>query len=859
MGDNPTRARRTARRNARPNMPPLTHTHKKPSPTGKPRRYWWMRWWRRQNPIAQDRFAMLGPLVAVLLFVLVMLSAFGYLRVEESEREMEAVTRDVEYAQQRLRLRLLERQEQLMRVARQITNHEIEEEEFIFQAENLISQYPELLSITWLDEHRVVKAMHASPSANESSMRKTGDLLAPGDTDGTYDLARDLRQPIYSSPQHATGNGATLFVQIPLSDAARFSGVVMGEYSIDGLLRFGVPAEVMARYAVALLDDRQNLLAGMVPAASGRRLGGLLWAGRDIQQEVPVSPVGNSLMLRAQGYRTSQDMVGGGFMWLIGALSAITLWMLLGTWRHTRRRIQAQQALVAETNFRRAMENSMLTGMRALDMQGRISYVNPAFCSMTGWTESELVGRTAPFPYWPEEDRENLAMRLEDELNGRSNPGGFEVRVRRRNGQVFDARMYVSPLIDPNGVQTGWMTSMTDITEPRRIRQELTASYERFTTVLESLDSAVSVVPLGGDELLFANKLYRMWFGMDGLGHRKLVDMSGVPPVQSTDDSDQVDELAGEVGGPLTDARPENAEVFVDELSKWLEVRSRYVTWVDGRLAQMVIATDITARRRAEQLAAEQAERAQTASRLITMGEMASSVAHELNQPLTAISNYCNGMVSRLQKKQINEEDLLWALEKTARQAQRAGQIVQRIKAFVKRSEPNPTPSEAATMVANALELADIELRRQQVRLTHYVAARLPLLMVDPILIEQVLINLLKNGAESILQAKRPVAQRQIELKVLPRKINALEVIEFSVRDSGKGVPDELLERIYEAFYSTKSEGMGIGLKLCRSIIESHHGRIQVENLYNGNEISGCVFSFWIPVVSQLKPAAFPS
>jgi PAS domain S-box-containing protein len=817
-----------------------------------------MRWWRRQPPQAQDRFAMLGPLAAVVLFVLVMLSAFSYLRVEEVEREQEAVTRDVEYAQQRLRLRLLERQEQLMRVARQIANHEIDEEEFVFQAENLVSQYPELLAITWIDAHRTVKAAHASPSAPAPSQRKTGEVLAPADTDGTYDLARDLRQPIYSGPQVREQFDATLLVQIPLTDAARFSGVVMGEYSIDGLLRFGVPPEVMARYAVALMDDDQRLLAGSVPAPPNRLFAGLPWAARGIEQEVPVSPVGNSLVLRAQGYRTSQDMVGGGFMWLIGALSALTLWMLVGTWRHTRRRVQAQQALVAETNFRRAMENSMLTGMRALDMQGRISYVNPAFCSMTGWTESELVGRTAPFPYWPEEDRETLAARLEDELSGRSNPGGFEVRVRRRNGQIFDARMYVSPLIDPHGVQTGWMTSMTDITEPRRVRQELTASHERFTTVLESLDSAVSVVPLGGDELLFANKLYRLWFGMDGQGHRQLVDMAGVPPVQNTDDNDQVDELAGLPTDPLTDARPENAEVFVDVLGKWVEVRSRYVTWVDGRLAQMVIATDITARRRAEQLAAEQAERAQTASRLITMGEMASSVAHELNQPLTAISNYCSGMVSRLQKKQLSEEDLLVALEKTARQAQRAGQIVQRIKAFVKRSEPNASPSDAATMVANALELADIELRRQQVRLTHYVAARLPLLMVDPILIEQVLINLLKNGAESILQAQRPVARRQMELKVLPRRINGLDVIEFSVRDSGKGVPDELLERIYEAFYSTKSEGMGIGLKLCRSIIESHHGRIQVENLYNGNEISGCVFSFWIPVASQLNPAPVP-
>jgi signal transduction histidine kinase len=104
----------------------------------------------------------------------------------------------------------------------------------------------------------------------------------------------------------------------------------------------------------------------------------------------------------------------------------------------------------------------------------------------------------------------------------------------------------------------------------------------------------------------------------------------------------------------LTDAGAENAEVFVEELDRWLEVRTRYLTWVDGRLAQMVIASDITPRRNAEEQAALQAERAQTASRLITMGEMASSVAHELNQPLTAISNYCNGMISRVKEQRIS-------------------------------------------------------------------------------------------------------------------------------------------------------------------------------------------------------------
>jgi C4-dicarboxylate-specific signal transduction histidine kinase len=230
------------------------------------------------------------------------------------------------------------------------------------------------------------------------------------------------------------------------------------------------------------------------------------------------------------------------------------------------------------------------------------------------------------------------------------------------------------------------------------------------------------------------------------------------------------------------------------------------------------------------------------------MGEMASSVAHELNQPLTAINNYCNGMVSRIKAQQINEGELLVALEKTAKQAQRAGQIIQRIRSFVKRSEPNRTLSEVGAMVTESVELAEIELRRFNVRLNHYVAARLPSLMVDPILIEQVLINLLRNAAESIDMALRQTSQRIVELRVVPKTLDDKPVIEFSVQDTGKGLSPEVLSRLYEAFYTTKADGMGIGLSLCRSIVESHLGRMSAENLYNGDEVSGCRFSFWIPL-----------
>ncbi len=815
---------------------------------------WWRQWWRRQTPVLQDAVAMLAPLVAVLLFLAAIASAFWYLRAEEIGREQEAVKRDVEYAQQRLRLRLLERQEQLMRLARYASNGEIDAAEFTSRAESLASSFPELQAIAWIDDRRRFKASYAAPSVLPVQQHTVGDVLHLGETESSYALARELRQPVFSRPTRDGDPQALLQLHIPLFDQGLFAGDVMGEFSIDGLLRYGVPPEVTARYAVSLLDASGNLLAGNGFGNARKARPRLLpWAERTNEYEVPVSPVGNGLVLRAQGYRTSPGLVGNGLFWLVGALSVLTVWMLIGTWRHTRRRLQTQQALVAETNFRRAMENSMLTGMRVLDLQGRISYVNSAFCAMTGWSESELVGQTPPFPYWLEADHEMLQGRIEEEIHGRALPGGYQIRVKRKNGTVFNARLYVSPLIDARGQQTGWMTSMTDITEPTRIREQLSASHERFTTVLEALDASVSVAPIGSEELLFANKLYRLWFGCDTVGHLAMVAQAG-QPASATQDEDpgDVDPLAGLPIGTLTAAQPANNEIFVPALGKWLEVRSRYLTWVDGRLAQLVISTDITPRRVAEDLAAAQAHRAQTSSRLITMGEMASSVAHELNQPLTAIANYCSGMMSRISAHQIEEAELLAALEKTARQAQRAGQIIQRIRAFVKRSEPNRTPSDVATIVAEAVELAGIELRRRNVRLNPYVAARLPVLRVDPILIEQVLINLLKNAAESIDLAQRPTARRSVELRVLPRVVEGQNAVEFSVQDTGAGLAPEVVERLYEAFFSTKPEGMGIGLNLCRTIVESHQGRMQAQNIYNGPDVVGCRFSFWIPVSAAI-------
>jgi len=807
-------------------------------------------WWRRQSPARQDRFATLGPLISVLLFLAAIILAFWYLRNEEIERETEAVKRDTEIAQQQIRLRLIENQEQLVRIAREIVTRQIDAHEFSAQASTFARDRPEITHVTWLSARRERRAS-VSAAGFQSETLMSGDGRDPSmpvaDQSNAAELAfqaaRERRQPVYSTPFSDYNNLTVFQVQVPLLDRTGFGGVLIAEYSVEALLRYWVPTEVASRHPVSVLDSRENTVASTVTPMPGQRV-----QRASILHDVPLTPALNGLILRGQGYRVSIGLISNTLFWMVVALSVLTVWMLLGTWKHMRRRLQVQNALASETNFRRAMENSMLTGMRAMDMESRISYVNPAFCAMTGFSEAELIGRKPPFPYWPPDRYEENLRLQQQEVQGRSPAGGAEVRVMRKDGTIFDARMYVSPLIDHKGKQNGWMASMTNITEAKRVRDQLSASHERFTTVLEGLDAAVSVLSVQQGELLFANRSYRLWFGADPKGHALLAGNQLASEAGSETEED-TDDYAGLASQQLTEVGSDPREVYIETLEMWFDVRARYLQWTDGRLAQMLIATDITARRHAEMVAAQQAEKAQVTSRLMTMGEMASSVAHELNQPLTAISNYCNGMVSRVRDDNIRKEDLLAALEKTAKQAQRAGQIIHRIRNFVKRSEPQRQPSSAHSIVEDAVELAGIELRRRHVAIHSYVAQRLPQLMVDPILIEQVLLNLLKNAAEAIDNANLPASRRHIELRVIPKHTPELGGhIEFSVTDMGPGLPEEVISRIYEAFFSTKADGLGIGLGLCRSIVESHQGRIRAENLYNGSSIVGCRFAFTIPV-----------
>jgi PAS domain S-box-containing protein len=512
-----------------------------------------------------------------------------------------------------------------------------------------------------------------------------------------------------------------------------------------------------------------------------------------------------------------QEMRQQRLIWVVIGLSVVIVFALLMLWRYTHYRSKAEAALITETGFRRAMENSMSTGMRVLDLEGRIAYVNPAFCRMIGWNEADLIGRMPPFPYWVPGQHESQQQVLDSVLSGKAPSTGVEIEAQRRDGSRFSARMYVSPLLDPKGTQIGWMTSMTDITEPKRIREALTAAHERFMTVLEGLDDAISVTADTNDgvELLFANRTYRRLFGSQTQGHEEM--------------------LAGR-RGRYTD---ESVEVFSQSVQKWFEVQHRMLAWTDGRRVRLQVARDITERRKHEEASRVQQEKIQITSRLTTMGEMASSLAHELNQPLTAIANYSMGAVAMVKAGHTDMATLLPALEKAAAQAQRAGKIISRIRDFVKRSEPRRQNVPIQTIVDNAISLAEIHARKRQVEIVRHIPDQLPDVYADPILIEQVLLNLLKNGLESMDQAGLNTLELDVSLHD--------NQIEVAVKDRGHGLAEP--ERLFEPFFSTKSEGLGMGLNICRTIIESHHGRLWATN----NPVGGTIFRFTLPCASNLE------
>jgi PAS domain S-box-containing protein len=371
------------------------------------------------------------------------------------------------------------------------------------------------------------------------------------------------------------------------------------------------------------------------------------------------------------------------------------------------RRVEERTRDLEEAHaFRKAMEDSLLVGMRARDPSGKIIYVNPALCAMVGYSADELLGRRPPYPYWHPDDQERHERESEDALQGRAAPHGFESRIRHKDGHDVITMVYTAPLVDAQGVHRGWMSSVVDITAQKQ-----------------------------------------------------------------------------------AEARQRDQEV-----------------------------------------------RLQRSARLASVGEMASTLAHELNQPLMALSNFA--VAARALAAQSAPPDMLaGALDEIVEQSKRASEIVKRVRAFINPKRGHYENLAIDAVIAHATALLKPELQRDGVNLQLALGDGGAHVRGDRVLLEQVLVNLIHNAMHAMQDSPRG------RIDLASRRVD--QGVRITVADAGPGIPPEQLDQIFAPFFTTRPDGLGLGLNICRTIVEAHGGSMSVENPAGG----GAAFSFTLPIV----------
>ena len=301
---------------------------------------------------------------------------------------------------------------------------------------------------------------------------------------------------------------------------------------------------------------------------------------------------------------------------------------------------------------------------------------------------------------------------------------------------------------------------------------------------------------------------------------------------QSAEGSHQVVRLLPEVFEQFQ-AELEELRIAAEDLCREHEERTADLTAANKRLQE-----EITERRRAEELARQRQAELAHVSRLSTMGEMASGIAHELNQPLTAIVNYTNGCLRQLRSEAANDDELVSAMERIAGQAERAVEIIRRLGNFVRRREPKRSSVNINDAVQEVLRFVQPDAGQHGITVRINLSEGLTPVPADEIQIQQVILNLFRNGVEAMENGDPQ--RRVLTVETSAADGNAVKV---TIRDTGCGLTDEVLDKLFDPFFTTKPHGMGVGLSISRTIIDAHGGRLWATR----NADRGATFTFTLP------------
>jgi two-component system sensor histidine kinase DctS len=659
-------------------------------------------------------WAVLVPLVAALLATLVWLAG----RQEELHVQSE-LDRDTAAAADDIRSGLVRRAESLQALSTSGPPRG-SRTPWTAEAAQLLRDHRELLRIEWRSESLGTVAAIDSPYRPPAFnwLPRAGTLA---DVQLACALARRQSQPAYSPnyylPQPDGVGLEVMDLCVPQLRGGAVTGYVVATYSLREILASLVGPQLARNQEVSFNEPDGTRLA----------LHGTVQRGlRTFSSQQLLDLAGNTLVLRINSWRGAPDLFPNVLTALVTAMSIALVAVLALLGKDMRRRVRVERDLADALAFRKAMEDSLVTGLRARDLQGRITYVNPAFCAMVGFSAEELLGKSGPAPYWPPELAGDYQTRQEVRLAGQNMPPreGFESVFMRKDGSRFPVLIIEAPLINANGTQTGWMSAFLDISEQRR----------------------------------------------------------------------------------------------VEELSRATQ------------------------------------ERLQATARLATVGEMASLLSHELNQPLAAISSYATGSLNLLEHGDVG--GLQGALQRIGQQAERAGRVIKSVHDFVRRRDQSRESVAPLRLLDAVLPLVNLQARKLGISVVTRVSAGLPPVLCDRTMVEQVLLNLARNAMQAMDETRPARPSLTVQARCLPPTEGAGAAwLEFSVADVGPGIPVDVQARLFTPFFTTKREGMGLGLSLCRTVVEQHGGELRFEP----NQPHGTIFRFTLPLAELPEGAREPA
>jgi two-component system sensor kinase FixL len=481
-----------------------------------------------------------------------------------------------------------------------------------------------------------------------------------------------------------------------------------------------------------------------------------------------------------------------------------------------------EHALQETEALKAAVMEASLDAIVTLDRRGLIIDYNQMAVAMLGLdTEQAIQSDFARRFLEPAEHAAFVGMLAESgrwQFDDRRPHARGELRARRSDGSRLPVEISIVPIdIDAERVYTLYIH---DITQRKAAEREI-KSLARFAS-----ESPNPIMRVNGEGLIvYANAaslpLIKSW----GSGPGRLLPATWISEVQSTLEARQDRELEDGQG---------------EQIYSLLFVPIADMDYVN------IYGRDITGVRRAEQESRQHQADLVHVSRLSTMGEMATGMAHELNQPLSAIVNYAKGASRRLQNGVNDPEPLVEAMRQVSSQAQRAGEIIRRLRALVGKQAPTRAVVDLNYLVREVCGFVEFETEKLELSIEQQlVDGEIPV-NVDLVQIEQVLLNLVRNALDAL--EERPAEARSISIATFASDTQAV----VRVADSGPGIPPERMEHLFDAFYTTKETGMGMGLAISQTIIEDHDGEIRAESQLD----RGTVFEVRLPLVEREESAA---